>query len=69
MLGGRTWESFFRLFTAKEATLKANGKGIGYLRECNMRGHESAADRLALEHAGAVWHVFSGLGKACMRGH
>jgi 4'-phosphopantetheinyl transferase len=36
ILGGRTWENFFRLFTAKEATLKASGKGIGYLRECRL---------------------------------
>jgi len=36
LLGDRSWHSFFRLFTAKEATLKANGRGIGYLSECRL---------------------------------
>lgn len=36
LLGDRSWRSFFRLFTAKEATLKANGKGIGYLSACRL---------------------------------
>jgi 4'-phosphopantetheinyl transferase EntD len=35
-LGGRTWSNFFRLWTAKEATLKANSVGIGYLGECRL---------------------------------
>ncbi len=35
-LGDRSWHSFFRLFTAKEATLKANGRGIGYLSACRL---------------------------------
>lgn len=36
LLGDRSWHSFFRLFTAKEATLKANGVGIGYLSACRL---------------------------------
>ena len=36
LLGNRSWHSFFRLFTAKEATLKANGVGIGYLSACRL---------------------------------
>lgn len=36
LIGDRSWHSFFRLFTAKEATLKANGVGIGYLSACRL---------------------------------
>lgn len=36
VLGDRSWHSFFRLFTAKEATLKANGVGIGHLSACRL---------------------------------
>lgn len=30
------WLSFFQMWTAKEATLKANGKGIGGLKACRL---------------------------------
>jgi len=40
-LGGRTWDNFFTLWTAKEATLKANGVGIGLLSECRIERVES----------------------------
>lgn len=55
MLGGRTWDNFFRLFTAKEATLKANGKGIGHLRECSLS--QTVADRCALAFDGRSFEV------------
>ncbi len=34
--GERSWEMFFRLWTAKEATLKANSRGIGGFEECRI---------------------------------
>jgi 4'-phosphopantetheinyl transferase len=43
----RSWLSFFRVFTAKEATLKANGLGIGYLAACKVV--EAGEARMILE--------------------
>ncbi len=34
VVGGQSWDHFFRIWTAKEATLKANGKGIGAFSSC-----------------------------------
>ncbi len=34
--GERSWKMFFRLWTAKEATLKANSRGIGGFEECRI---------------------------------
>jgi len=36
MVGGRSWPAFFRIWTAKEATLKANSVGIGHLAACRI---------------------------------
>ncbi len=36
LLGDRSWHSFFRLWTAKEALLKANGLGVGRLLHCRL---------------------------------
>lgn len=46
LLGGRTWDNFFRLFTAKEATLKTEGLGIAYLLQARLI--HAAADSLSL---------------------
>jgi 4'-phosphopantetheinyl transferase len=54
--GGRSWESFFRVWTAKEAALKANGMGIGYLRECRLLARDGT-DRVTLAFRGATWSV------------
>jgi len=55
-LGGRGWENFFRLWTAKEATLKANSCGIGYLGECTLVAVESATVMI-VHFREAPWRV------------
>lgn len=64
LLGGRNWDNFFLLFTAKEATLKAHGKGIGYLRECRLNLVEKQACSIffdgtstSIKHARLVEHL------------
>ncbi len=34
--GPDTWDTFYRVWTAKEATLKTHGRGIGKLRVCQV---------------------------------
>jgi len=34
--GPDTWDTFYRVWTAKEATLKTHGRGIGMLRVCQV---------------------------------
>ncbi len=36
LLGGKTWPNFFKLWTAKEATVKANSKGIAHIADCKL---------------------------------
>ncbi|MFH1110235.1 MAG: 4'-phosphopantetheinyl transferase superfamily protein [Planctomycetota bacterium] len=56
LLGDRSWHSFFRLFTAKEATLKANGVGIGYLSACRVV-KVADARHVVTEFQGRTWHI------------
>lgn len=43
LLGGRSWDAFFRLWTAKEATVKAFGKGLGSLSDVEVVGLHGSA--------------------------
>jgi len=56
LLGDRSWHSFFRLFTAKEATLKANGVGIGYLSACRVV-KVADARHVVTEYDGRRWRI------------
>lgn len=54
---------FFRYWTAKEAVLKAAGRGIGDLERCRVVSAD-AADRLSLSYGDRIWkvahHLFNG---------
>lgn len=54
--GGRSWEMFFRLWTAKEATLKANARGIGGLDECRIVALPDDK-HVVLTYRGSEWRV------------
>ncbi len=54
--GRRDWEMFFRLWTAKEATLKANGRGIGGFDDCRVIDVPDE-QRVLLRYRGASWSV------------
>lgn len=54
--GGRAWPNFFRLWTAKEATLKANSVGIGRLGECRVVAVHGER-HLTLAFQGREWTV------------
>jgi len=56
IVGDRSWDSFFRVWTAKEATLKANGAGIAELLDCRLASIEG--DRqMTLVYGGRTWRV------------
>jgi phosphopantetheinyl transferase len=55
LLGGRDWAAFFTLWTAKEATLKAVGRGVGWLNECRVLS--AAGGSLLVHFDGRDWPV------------
>lgn len=63
-IGERSWESFFRLWTAKEAVLKANGVGIGALSQCRLTGVIDA-NSMTLIFEDRTWPV----AHTCFDGH
>ncbi len=54
--GGKSWPAFFRVWTAKEAALKAVGVGIGGLRACRVKAMPDDR-RTLLEHDGVAYVV------------
>jgi len=54
ILGDRSMRTFFRTWTAKEATLKANGVGIGKLLACRVMAVDEPAG-MTLQYAGIDW--------------
>ena len=55
IIGERNWNTFFHLWTAKEATLKANSKGIGYLENCKLL--EATPKKLTMQFKNNKWYV------------
>ncbi len=54
--GERSWEMFFRLWTAKEAMLKANSRGIGGFEECRIVAVPDRT-RVECEYRGTPWKI------------
>lgn len=56
LIGDRSWHSFFRLWTAKEATLKANGVGIAGFSACRLLAVPDR-DHMTLHYEHRVWSI------------
>ncbi|MCH7812421.1 MAG: 4'-phosphopantetheinyl transferase superfamily protein [Planctomycetes bacterium] len=56
LLGEQNWDNFFRLWTAKEATCKANGVGIGGMGHCRLIEIRDA-DHVVMSYKGRPWLV------------
>jgi len=56
VIGNRSWHAFFRLWAAKEATLKANGVGIAGLTCCRLVEVPDES-RMTLDYLGRFWLV------------
>lgn len=51
-----SWESFFKLWTAKEAVLKANGTGIADLLRCQLKSLDDSR-RMTLFYKDRSWQT------------
>ncbi len=56
LLGEQNMQTFYQLWTAKEAVLKANGSGIGYLLDCRLESIEDA-QHMSLSFQNQLWRV------------
>ena len=56
LLGERTWDAFFRVWTAKEATLKANGIGIAGFLSCRILAVPDET-HLTLDYNDRTWTI------------
>ena len=61
---GERWHAFYRFWTAKEAVLKAVGKGIGNLSRCRIQRLISDTE-IAVTLLDKTWHVE----QCCFQGH
>jgi 4'-phosphopantetheinyl transferase len=52
----RCWKTFFRYWTAKEATLKANGTGLSELKRCRI-ARILDEHHLLVDFRERLWHV------------
>lgn len=56
LLGDDSWHAFYRLWTAKEAVLKATGVGLAGLAACRLV-QVSIADGVTLSMHGTTWRI------------